>query len=218
MKKRKQKNLIVALALIVVVIIGGVAVYFAWHRQSPNTPIAIEEDPVNYVEAKNPTPLMDEIYDQLLVANESEDKVRERELAAAYFAVDFLTWSNKTSREDIGGLYLVYPDVRTEFANYALNLYYVNMDEHTLTYGQEGLPEVESYTIVSDETSDFIYEAKNMDNTYDITVSVTYKQKDGGMPTEDLKQEAMITVLEDGEKYYVVGIDYTDINAKTDTN
>ena len=59
---------------------------------------------------------------------------------------------------------------------------------------------------------------KNMDNTYDITVSVTYKQKDGGMPTEDLKQEAMITVLEDGEKYYVVGIDYTDINAKTDTN
>ena len=218
MKKRKQKNLIVALALIAVAVIGGIAVFFATQRQSQEAPIALEEDTVNYVEGNHPTALMDEIYDQLLAANESGDKTQERELVAAYFAADFLTWSNKTDREDIGGLYLVYPDVRTEFASYALNLYYVNMNEHALTYGQEGLPEVESYAIISDETSDFIYEAKNLDSTYDITVQVTYKSKEGGMPTEDLKQEAVITVLEDGEKFYVVGVDYTNINAKTDTN
>lgn len=218
MKKRKQKNLIVALALIAVAVIGGIAVFFATQRQSQKAPIALEEDTVNYVEGNHPTALMDEIYDQLLAANESGDKTQERELVAAYFAADFLTWSNKTDREDIGGLYLVYPDVRTEFASYALNLYYVNMNEHALTYGQEGLPEVESYAIISDETSDFIYEAKNLDSTYDITVQVTYKSKEGGMPTEDLKQEAVITVLEDGEKFYVVGVDYTNINAKTDTN
>lgn len=218
MKKRKQKNLIVALALIAVAVIGGIAVFFATQRQSQEAPIALEEDTVNYVEGNHPTALMDEIYDQLLAANESGDKTQERELVAAYFATDFLTWSNKTDREDIGGLYLVYPDIRTEFASYALNLYYVNMNEHALTYGQEGLPEVESYAIISDETSDFIYEAKNLDSTYDITVQVTYKSKEGGMPTEDLKQEAVITVLEDGEKFYVVGVDYTNINAKTDTN
>lgn len=218
MKKRKQKNLIVALALIAVAVIGGIAVFFATQRQSQKAPIALEEDTVNYVEGNHPTALMDEIYDQLLAANESGDKTQERELVAAYFAADFLTWSNKTDREDIGGLYLVYPDVRTEFASYALNLYYVNMNEHALTYGREGLPEVESYAIISDETSDFIYEAKNLDSTYDITVQVTYKSKEGGMPTEDLKQEAVITVLEDGEKFYVVGVDYTNINAKTDTN
>ena len=218
MKKRKQKNLIVALALIAVAVIGGIAVFFATQRQSQKAPIALEEDTVNYVEGNHPTALMDEIYDQLLAANESGDKTQERELVAAYFAADFLTWSNKTDREDIGGLFLVAPDVRTGFASYALNLYYVNMNEHALTYGQEGLPEVESYAIISDETSDFIYEAKNLDSTYDITVQVTYKSKEGGMPTEDLKQEAVITVLEDGEKFYVVGVDYTNINAKTDTN
>ena len=170
MKKRKQKNLIVALALIAVAVDWRNRRLFRYPASVTRSSDCPRGRYGELCGRQSSNALMDEIYDQLLAANESGDKTQERELVAAYFAADFLTWSNKTDREDIGGLYLVYPDVRTEFASYALNLYYVNMNEHALTYGQEGLPEVESYAIISDETSDFIYEAKNLDSTYDITV------------------------------------------------
>ena len=213
MKKRKIKNLVVAISLVIVLIVGGIATWYSLQNKN-NQPGTIEEDPVYYVETNQPTPYMEEVYDALIQANDANDIEKEKELVAAYFAIDFFTWSNKENREDIGGLYLVYPDVRTEFGKYALNIYYTNMDEHMITYTKEGLPEVEKYELKSISSSDFIYEAKNLNQTYDVKLELTYKQKENGLPIDQLQKDVVITLLEEGDKYYVVGVNYTNIYEK----
>ena len=83
-----------------------------------------------------------------------------------------------------------------------------------ITYTKEGLPEVEKYELKSISPSDFIYEAKNLNQTYDVKLELTYKQKENGLPIDQLQKDVVITLLEEGDKYYVVGVNYTNIYEK----
>ncbi len=215
MKNKKKKNIVVGAFVVLGIIAIAIGGYLFLQPKEPET---LVEPPVNqeifpYVESSNSTEYMQGLYAQIEKAVEEEDKESLKSLVASYCAADFFTWSNKESREDVGGLGNVLPDARVDFAKYAINFYYINFDEHKLSYGQNGLPEVESVTVNSVSDSDFVYAKTGNSNSYDVDMTLAYVQKENGMPTSDLMTNFSITLLEEEGIYYVVGIDYQEIYA-----
>ncbi len=218
MKKNKKSRLKLQITIVsiltVCVSLGIIAVFYLKNQSKPEEVVVQPpvDDQLNYTLSSNPTTKMQEIYDQLQLANESNDEEKEMTYAAAYFATDFFTWSNKKEREDIGGLNYVWPDSRQDFASYALRDYYANFTDYANKYGVSLLPEVENYVINNVSESEFRLESEEDKNKpcFDISIDITYKQVEGGMPTSSLKSSMIITVVQDTELYYVVGIDYQE--------
>lgn len=212
MKNRKNKNLIVGISIVLatcVICVGGY--FFMKNKQpvEPKDPGVVES--VGYLESKNETDLMKQIYTELMAAVEAKDEEAIQKNVARYFAADFFTWDNKEDRENVGGLYYVLPDFRIDFGKYATNYYYVNFDEHALDYGKDGLPEVTAVTVSEVADSEFVYLKTGNEDSYDVYVTLTYEDKPNGMPTEDLMNEFVVTLLKDEGYYYVVGVDYQQI-------
>ncbi len=212
MKNRKQKNLIVLVAVLLAIGALGTAGYFYLRDgKKPADKAPNESVEPAYVKVDDGTALMDEIYEELVSA---PDEVAERAQVARYFAVDFFTWSNKEDREDVGGISYVLPDARIDFAKYATNYYYVNFDEHLATYGARGLPEVIGCEVEKNEESDFVYAKTSNDDSYDVYLNLTYESKDDGMPVDELMTSVKVTVLKEDQLYYVVGVDYDQVTGE----
>ena len=218
MKKDKKSKLKLQIFIVsilsVCVVFGVVAVMYLKNQGESNPPSVPQpvDDGLNYTLSTNATDKMKEIFEQLEAANQSGDQEKEMTYAAAYFATDFFTWSNKTKREDIGGLNYVWPDSRQDFASFALRDYYANFTDYANKYGISLLPEVENYVINGVSESEFRLESEEDKDKpcFDINIDITYKQVSGGMPTSSLKSSMVITVVKDTELYYVVGIDYKE--------
>ncbi len=218
MKNKKQKNIMVFITVALAIAVGVISGYFFLKGNEEKTgkvpPVQQKEDVMSYPRSDEETDLMEDIYDNLLLAIEAKDDTKIQEYVAAYFVADFFTWTNKSGREDVGGLTYVLPDARIDFGKYATNYYYVNFDEHLETYGQKGLPEVESYTVESVGASDFIYEKTGSSDSYDVSLKLQYVSNTNGMPTDELMSKCTVTLLKEDDVYYVVGVDYTDIDSQ----
>ncbi len=214
-KKSKLKLQIFIVSILSVCIVFGVVAVIYLKNQGESNPPSVSQpvdDGLNYTLSTNATDKMAEIFGQLEAANQSGDQEKEMTYAAAYFATDFFTWSNKTKREDIGGLNYVWPDSRQDFASFALRDYYANFTDYANKYGISLLPEVDNYVINGVSESEFRLESEEDKDKpcFDISIDITYKQVSGGMPTSSLKSSMVITVVKDTELYYVVGIDYKE--------
>ena len=213
-KSKLKLQILIVSILSVCVVFGVVAVMYLKNQGESNQPPVVQpvDDGLNYTLSTNATDKMKEIFEQLEAANQSGDQEKEMTYAAAYFATDFFTWSNKTKREDIGGLNYVWPDSRQDFASFALRDYYANFTDYANKYGISLLPEVENYVINGVSESEFRLESEEDKDKpcFDISIDITYKQVSGGMPTSSLKSSMVITVVKDTELYYVVGIDYKE--------
>ncbi len=218
MKNKKQKNIMVFITVALAIAVGVISGYFflKGNEEKPGKvpPVQQKEDVMSYPRSDEETDLMEDIYDNLLLAIEAKDDTKIQEYVAAYFVADFFTWTNKSGREDVGGLTYVLPDARIDFGKYATNYYYVNFDEHLETYGQKGLPEVESYTVESVGASDFVYEKTGSSDSYDVSLKLQYVSNTNGMPTDELMSKCTVTLLKEEDVYYVVGVDYTDIDSQ----
>jgi len=82
------------------------------------------------------------------------------EAVARNFIADFFTLSNKTSRTDVGGLQFFAPDAADEFLAFAMDEFYLYLNQHIENYGQSALPTVATTTIKHTEfTTYFIPES-----------------------------------------------------------
>lgn len=218
MKNKKQKNIMVFITVALAIAVGVISGYFFLKGNEEKLggvpPVQQKDDVMSYPRSDEETDLMEDIYDNLLLAIETKDDTKIQEYVAAYFVADFFTWTNKSGREDVGGLTYVLPDARIDFGKYATNYYYVNFDEHLETYGQKGLPEVESYTVESVGASDFVYEKTGSSDSYDVSLKLQYVSNTDGMPIDELMSKCTITLLKEEDVYYVVGVDYTDIDSQ----
>ena len=186
-KSKLKLQILIVSILSVCVVFGVVAVMYLKNQGESNQPPVVQpvDDGLNYTLSTNATDKMKEIFEQLEAANQSGDQEKEMTYAAAYFATDFFTWSNKTKREDIGGLNYVWPDSRQDFASFALRDYYANFTDYANKYGISLLPEVENYVINGVSESEFRLESEEDKDKpcFDISIDITYKQVSGGMPT-----------------------------------
>lgn len=215
MKKNNQKKIIIACSVLMVLIITCAVIILVTPKQkTAETSPIIQEVTNQYVLSKNPTTKLQETYDLLIQADQAGNQEQEISYVAAYFATDFFTWSNKSEREDIGGISYVLKNVRQDFASYALRDYYADFVEHERKYTKEGLPEVSDYVINSVTPSELKLEIEGFEDkeVFDVELNLTYVNKHDGMPTNSLKNSVLISVVEDSGLYYVVGVDYK--NAK----
>ncbi len=190
-----------------------VALMFAVYKMLPGetTPEIPDTSSVTeYIQGKNPTEVQSTAYDALIAAIDSENQEDQAKYVAVNFVLDFFTWSNLTARENIGGLTYVIPDLRNNFGMQAIDEYYLNFEEFKKKYGSSGMCEVEKYEVIKVGQSKFIYEADKSAKAIDYTISITYKSKASGMPTDGLKSQTVITVLPIEGRYYVAGVDYVN--------
>jgi len=112
-------------------------------------------DSVTYELRRNATEYQIELFDLLIHAHdafsETGSNVRIEAYASAIvrnFIADFFTLSNKNSRSDVGGLQFFSDELVDDFRSFAIDDFYLYLNQHIDTFGQDALPTVNSTMIL----------------------------------------------------------------------
>ena len=105
------------------------------------------------------------------------------------FIADFFTLSNKVSRSDVGGLQFFSEEIVNNFREFAIDEFYLHLNQHIEMFESESLPTVQSTTIREIE---FGYRMIELE-----------KDDDNELPTEEeLQEEEVRTITIDIEWSY----------------
>ena len=191
--------------IIIAILIGG---FFVWNNfikpRSTKSKVvdSIKNEDVDYVVSDSDTKLFKDNFNELKkVLNAKEvDKKKYAETIAKLFVIDFFTLSNKTSKNDVGGVLFVYGGYQTDFVEGARNSLYnqvgstasdekINANLPTVTKVQiDDIDEISPYNMFEGNyfTEDQV--------GYMINISWEYKNKD------DFQKNATIIVVPDANK------------------
>lgn len=196
-QKAKKKY---ALVLLIVIAIVFSLVFMI--NKDDDTKVQKAPETIEYVEAKQETSLMSNIYNQLVTAIHRGNKEDERQLVAAYFAVDYLTLSNKQDQQ-IGGIDYFYADKKDDFTAYAKNDYYQEDNMELVSQGE--LPEVVRYDVLLNDQSHKTLLGLEDYSYYDIKLRLTFQKENPILQATEYT--ATITVIEKDQKFSVVAME-----------
>jgi len=146
----------------------------------PERPL-VEQPPIDelpesegYILRRNATEYQMELFDLLInahdqfYANKSDENLRNYASAVVRnFVADFFTFSNKNSRSDVGGLQFFSEDVVDNFRSFAIDEFYLYLNQYIEMFGSESLPAVESTTILKIEFDTRIIEIEDENSELD---------------------------------------------------
>ena len=99
------------------------------------TPPIVEKVPDEYQLSDVATAYQKEVFEELVTAQHAyKDKYTEltkeeyATLVVKNFIADFYTWSNKTGRNDVGGVQFIAEEMRSTFRKQAIDGFYENLD------------------------------------------------------------------------------------------
>lgn len=215
MKKEKKRLKIrpitkILLSLVVVlVVVGGYFVYTKFIKPMNNNKSkvvdSIKNGDIDYVVSDTDTKLFKDNFNELKkVLNAKEiDNKKYAESVAKLFVIDFFTLSNKTSKNDVGGVQFVYGGYKKDFIDAARDTLYKQVHSViTDDASNNNLPTVTKVQIDDiDEISPYSIFGGNFfaeDQVgYMINISWEYKNDD------NFQQNATIIIVPDGEKLSV---------------
>ena len=210
-KKMKPIKKLLLLLLIVAIIIGGFIGYQKFFKKDNAKKVkvvdSIKNDNVDYVVNENDSKLFKKTFEDLkkvLSAKEVDNK-KYAETISKLFVIDFFTLSNKTSKNDVGGVQFVFDGYKTTFVEYARDGIYKQVLANDGGQINNSLPTVKSVTVNSVEevspagmfATPFAEDAVG----YEVRLSWTYENDDS------FQSEAVIVVAPDGEKLSLVKMD-----------
>ena len=200
----------ILLGLIVIAILaGGFIVWdsFIKPRSGKSKVVdSIKNGDIDYVVSDTDTKLFKENFNELkkiLNAKEIDNK-KYAETVAKLFVIDFFTLSNKTSKNDIGGVQFVYGGYQKDFIDGARDSIYKQV--HSLVTDDKSNKDLPTVTKVKvhevEEISpynmfDFEVEFFKEEVGYSVTISWEYKNDDA------FQREATIILVPDGNKLSV---------------
>jgi len=122
-------------------------------------------DAIIYRLRRNPTTYQIELFEMLIDAHylfvesrSEKDLVDYSAIIVRNFIADFFTLSNKVSRSDVGGLQFIADDLKQDFRDYAIDEFYLYLNQFTEIHGRDELPTVKDTTILNVEiTSDYFH-------------------------------------------------------------
>lgn len=212
-KKRKMKPIkkLLLLLIVVALIIGGFIGYQKFFKKDNTKKVkvvdSIKNDNVDYVVNENDTKLFKKTFEELKkVLNAKEvDNKKYAETISKLFVIDFFTLSNKTSKNDVGGVQFVFDGYKTTFVEYARDGIYKQVLASDAGQINNSLPTVKSVKVNSVEevspagmfATPFAEDAVG----YEVRLSWTYENDDS------FQSEATIVVAPDGEKLSLVKMD-----------
>ena len=215
MKKEKKHRIKIKPAtklllclLVVALLVGG---FFVWNNfikpksNKPKVVDSIKNKDVDYVVSENDTKLFKDTFGELKkVLNAKEvDNKKYAEAITKLFVIDFFTLSNKTSKNDIGGVQFVFESYQTDFVEGARNSIYKQVQsDMSGSKLNESLPTVVKVKVDSvDEISPAaMFPGKGFAEDqvgYMINISWDYKNDD------NFQSNATIIVVPDGTKLSV---------------
>ena len=212
-KKRKMKPIkkLLLLLIVVAIIIGGFIGYQKFFKKDNAKKVkivdSIKNDNVDYVVNENDTKLFKKTFEELKkVLNAKEvDNKKYAETISKLFVIDFFTLSNKTSKNDVGGVQFIFDGYKTTFVEYARDGIYKQVLASDAGQINNSLPTVKSVKVNSVEevspagmfATPFAEDAVG----YEVRLSWTYENDDS------FQSEAVIVVAPDGEKLSLVKMD-----------
>ena len=88
-------------------------------------------------------------HDQFYETGSDENLKEYASVIVRNFVADFFTLSNKMSRTDVGGLQFFSEDVVDNFRNFAIDEFYLYLNQYIDIFGHESLPTVESTRVLN---------------------------------------------------------------------
>lgn len=203
-KKSKLKKILIILIILVIIAIIGILVYNFFFKNKEEEVKVIKSIPeYGYDLRENETKLYKDEFeklDDILSKNDVDYEEYAKEIAKL-FIIDFYTFSNKQSKNDIGGTDFIKESMRDNFIEEARSTFYRYLEVESDDRNQD-LPEVSEIKSVEIEDTSFTYSDDTVDdNAYRVTISWDYKE-DFGYETK----ANMIIVRED-KKLYIVEMD-----------
>ena len=206
--RMKPLTKILICLLVVAILVGGFIVWdrFVKPRSNKNKVVdSIKNEDVDYVVSENDSKLFKETFNELKkVLNTKEvDNKKYAETITKLFVIDFFTLSNKTSKNDVGGVQFVFENYQTDFVEGARNSIYKQVHS-TVTddKSNSSLPTVTKVTIddIDEISPASMFEGMGFTEDqvgYIINISWKYKNND------DFQSNATIIVVPDGKKLSV---------------
>lgn len=210
MRKEKRVRVkpitkIILCLIAVAIIVGG---FFVWNNfirprsNKPKVVDSIKNKDVDYVVSDNDTKLFKDTFNELKkVLNEKEvDNKKYAETITKLFVIDFFTLSNKTSKNDVGGVQFVYDNYKSDFVEGARNSIYKQVHSNvTDDRSNSSLPTVVKVKIDDiDEISPYSMFEGNLFTEdqvgYMVNISWEYKNDD------NFQSNATIIIVPDGNK------------------
>ena len=190
--------------IVVAILVGGFVVYNNFIKPANKNKVvdSIKNEDVDYVVSENDSKLFKDTFNELKkVLNAKEvDNKKYAETITKLFVIDFFTLSNKTSKNDVGGVQFVYNSYKTDFVEGARNSIYKQVGSTISDANVNSkLPTVTKVTIDDiDEISPYsMFEGFGFAEDqvgYMINISWTYKNED------NFQSNATIIVVPDGSK------------------
>ena len=211
-KKRVKKNSLKKLFFCIVFVALIMLVYYVYDsffkdKNGVTAPKIVDEiklKSINYVVNENDTKLFKKNFEELKkVLNEKKiDNKKYAETISKLFVVDFFTLSNKTSKNDVGGVQFVYSSYKSDFVDYARDGMYKRVNNSIEDGNNSGLPTVSSVNVSNIEEVDPSAIFSNIDFGedkvgYEVTLDWTYKNND------DYQDSTTLTIVNDGKKISV---------------
>ena len=194
--------------VVVLVIVGGFVVYDKFIKPSNNkvkVVDSIKNEDVDYVVNENDTKLFKDNFNELKkVLNAKEiDNEEYAKVLAKLFVIDFFTLSNKTSKNDVGGVQFVFESYKKDFVDGARDSMYKQVkstvsDENA----NKSLPTVSKIKVDTiDTVSPFsMFETGGFTEDqvgYIVNISWNYKNDD------EFQSNATLIIVPDGTKLSV---------------
>lgn len=194
-KLKKSKIILLASLFLVVLLIALFAFMKLFkHKNAQENFEDQKSDKMPYVVRFNATPLQTQLFKDLEKAYDEKDDKKIAGLIAQNFVADFYTLSNKTLKNDIGGVQFWKEDVRINFRNKAINSFYYNFETYIHDFGKTDLPEVSEFTKTDVTVEKDIY-----------NVSLTWNYKPvKKFPISDFQKTAKISLKKLGNRFNIL--------------
>ncbi len=188
-----------------------------------NTKVNSEYKNDYYSIGNNPTDINKTYFKELntAVKNKSDSDIAQSVVKC--FITEYYTWDNKDGNYDIGGMEYIYTPQLTNFSQYTLNNFYVDLDLYITKYGTENLMQVKDVTVAScvdggsyavvqpgDQTK--IQEGEDSPSStsqlasYTVTASWTYEDN-STIDTAQFQNHAVFHVVNNDGRWEIAGID-----------
>lgn len=169
----------------------------------PTSPI-VEKVQDEYQLSDVATAYQKEIFEELVTAQdvykaEHTELTKEEyaTLVVKNFVADFYTWSNKTGRNDVGGLQFIAEEMKSTFRKQAIDGFYENLDFYLNDYEATSLITVNDVTILDVNLNDTLETEDEVIDCISVQASWEYELS-SSVEVEQFQSEAIFILTESG--------------------
>ena len=202
--KKLPKILMIGVALLLVIALVIVLAINFWPQEQKvkEAKVLKSIDEYGYELKDNKTKKYKQLFKELedILRADTVDEEAYAKKIAEMFVYDFFSLEDKAAKTDVGGVEFVHPNAVANFLFNAEDTYYKYVESNIYGERKQVLPLVDTVTIDSCLPTEYAYNGKKAEDSYEVKVSWTY--------TEDsyssYQKTATLIFVKEDIKYYLV--------------